>query len=158
MEAMLKAPQLAIDDTSTDDKITGTLKTSTNDQTVLTTIPYDKGWNVYVDGEKVETYESLNALLTFDVAGSGEHSVRLEYMPSVYKLGYTVSIIALIAFVLICAADFILKKTILKKFAVVCVDDTWELECDDEKPLLFEKEEPKQEEAADNVAENENKD
>ncbi|MBE6593529.1 MAG: hypothetical protein E7642_05995 [Ruminococcaceae bacterium] len=158
MEAMTKTPQLAIDATSTDDNITGTLKTTADDQTVLATIPYDKGWNVYVDGEKVETYESLDALLTFDVASSGEHSIRLEYMPSVYKLGYYVSITALVVFILICAADFILKKTILKKFDIVPIDDTWELECDDEKPLLPEKEEPKPEEVADDVSENENKD
>ena len=135
MNAMLKQPQLAIDDTSTDDTITGTLKTSKSSQTILTTIPYDKGWNVYVDGEKIETYESLDALLTFDVSGAGEHTVKLEYMPAVYKLGITVSIIAIIAFLFICAADFVLKRTLFKKLALTRVDDLWLTE-DDELPSL----------------------
>ena len=135
MNAMLKQPQLAIDDTSTDDTITGTLKTSKSSQTILTTIPYDKGWNVYVDGEKIETYESLDALLTFDVSGAGEHTVKLEYMPAVYKLGITVSIIAIIAFLFICAADFVLKRTLFKNLALTRVDDLWLTE-DDELPSL----------------------
>jgi uncharacterized membrane protein YfhO len=61
----------------TDNSITGTLM-SNGDHLVFTTIPYDKGWNIYVDGKLVET-ESINeAFLTFHVP-DGEHDIYMEY-------------------------------------------------------------------------------
>jgi hypothetical protein len=38
-----------------------------------------------VDGEPVETYKTLNALLAFDVE-EGEHTVEMRYFPKEYKV------------------------------------------------------------------------
>lgn len=51
---------------------------------IYTSIPYDKGWTVYVDGEKTETLEVGNALLGFNVS-DGEHEITLKYsIPYIY--------------------------------------------------------------------------
>ena len=128
MQKMLDGPQLAIDDKAEDDNIFGTLSTVDSDQMILTTIPYDEGWNVYVDGEKVETYEALNALMAFDISEAGEHTVEMKYMPSVYTLGLYVSLFAILAFIFICIIDFTLKKTLFKKKPLVRSSDFWLLE------------------------------
>jgi uncharacterized membrane protein YfhO len=128
MERMLDQPQLIIDDASKDDNIFGTMTTTSSDQSVLTTIPYDEGWQVYVDGERVEIYETLDALMAFDVAESGEHTVELKYMPTVYRLGALLSIFAIIAFLVIIVIDFILKKTLFKRKPLTVAKDIWVLE------------------------------
>jgi hypothetical protein len=90
------------------------INTQENDQTILTTIPYDKGWKVYVDGESVETYEALDALMAFDIENNGEHLLELKYAPTEYTVGIIISICGIAAFIVICLIDFILKKTLLK--------------------------------------------
>ena len=128
MQALIEQPQLNINSESTDDHIFGTMTTANADQCILTTIPYDEGWKVYVDGEQVEVYKSLDALLTFDVTSAGDHNIELKYMPDVYKTGIVISIAGIIAFIAICAADYVLRRTLLKNKDFAPIDDFWLLE------------------------------
>ena len=75
-----------------EDKINGTI--SGNKGTIYTSIPYDEGWNVYVDGVKTDTFPIGNSLLGFDVA-EGEHDIILEYTIPYFKTGIGISIISL---------------------------------------------------------------
>ena len=102
--------QLLIDSESTDSHIFGTVTTDSESQLMFTSIPYDEGWNVYVDGEKVEIHEANNALVAFYVEGAGEHEIELKYMPATVALGITVSITCLIIFVLILIAYPFVKR------------------------------------------------
>ena len=112
---LASGPQFEIsNDISTEDNLIGKVTTKQDEQVILTTIPYDKGWKVYVDGEEVEAYETLNALMAFDIANDGEHSLELKYSPDEYKAGMIISIFGIIAFIVICTVDFVLKKTLLK--------------------------------------------
>ena len=45
---------------------------------VYTSIPYDEGWHVYVDGEEVKTTALGNAFLTFYVS-PGKHNITFKY-------------------------------------------------------------------------------
>ena len=128
MAKMQAAPQFIIDDESTDDNIFGSITTAKSEQMILTTIPYDEGWNVYVDGEKVETYKTMDALMAFDISESGEHSLELEYMPKLYKPMHFVSIISIVIFILICGAELVLKKTVFKARKAEVIEDIWLLE------------------------------
>lgn len=49
-------------------------------QVLLTTIPYNKGWRAYIDGEKVEVLDIDEGLLAIDVS-KGEHEIELTYIP-----------------------------------------------------------------------------
>lgn len=131
MARMEVAPQFIIDDGSTDDNIFGSIKTAKSEQMILTSIPYDEGWNVYIDGEKVEIYKTMGALMAFDIADAGEHTLELEYMPKLYKPMLCISIASIIIFILICAIDLVLKKTLLKARRVETYDDIWVLEDND---------------------------
>ena len=56
------------------------------DKVMMTTIPYDKGWTVKVDGKKVATKPFKDAFLTFKVP-SGEHQVTLSFLPPGFMIG-----------------------------------------------------------------------
>lgn len=127
MTSLLSGPQFNIDSESTDDHLTGTITTVTSEQTILTTIPYDEGWNVYVDGEQVEIYETLDALMAFDITDGGEHTLEMKYMPDCYSLGFTVTVIGIIAFAVLCVAEAVLRRTLLKDKIPAYPDYYWPL-------------------------------
>ncbi len=115
-EKLQSNPQLVIDEGYTDDHMTGKITTSEQDQMILTTIPYDKGWKLTVDGKPTEIYETLDALIAFDVEDAGEHSIELRYMPKIYKISFTISVIGLVLFVLLCIIDIFFKPLFRKIF------------------------------------------
>jgi uncharacterized membrane protein YfhO len=94
----------------------------------MTTIPYDKGWQVYVDGEQVETFEVLDALVAFRVDDAGEHTIRFVYRSSAFKVGIIITIVSIAGFVLIIIFERRLRKIkLVKNFFVVednSVDDS----------------------------------
>lgn len=92
-----------------DTNIEGEISLGDN-QTVFTTIPYDEGWIVTIDGERVDTEKTLDSLLAFD-AGAGEHTVILNYHPSCFYDGLYVTIAGLAAFAGIIVVDKLLKRS-----------------------------------------------
>ena len=97
----------------TEDSFVGEITTSEQSPTVFTTIPYDAGWIVTVDGKEIETYETLNALLAFDLA-PGKHSVTMVYRPTSFVVGSTVSLASLFVFLLLIALDLLLRRGIIR--------------------------------------------
>ena len=102
--------QFIIDSESTDSHLFGTVTTNTEKQLMFTSIPYDKGWNIYVDGEKVEIYEANNSLIAFHVEGAGEHTIEMKYMPATIALGITISVTCLVVYILILIAYPFIKR------------------------------------------------
>ena len=94
----------------TESSFKGTINTKKADQTILTTIPYDKGWQIYLDGEKVEYHKTLNALIAFDIDSIGEHTLEMRYMPKAFVLGAGCSVICVALFIALCSVDFVRKK------------------------------------------------
>ncbi|MDR1765693.1 MAG: YfhO family protein [Lachnospiraceae bacterium] len=82
-----------------DTKITGAM-VARGDLTVFTSIPYDKGWEVRVDGEKVATKTIFNAFLSFPVK-AGQHIITFSYMPPGLILGANLTGGCILAFVLL---------------------------------------------------------
>ena len=72
-----------------ENKINGTI--FGNEGTIYTSIPYDEGWNVYVDGVKTDTFLIGNSLLGFDI-NDGEHEITLVYKIPYFKTGMGISI------------------------------------------------------------------
>ena len=100
-------------DSFREDYFAGRITVTEERPTVLTTIPYDAGWIVTVDGERVETYETLDALMAFDLA-PGEHSITMEYKPDCYILGRTVSLVSLGVFLVLLAYEILLRKNVIR--------------------------------------------
>lgn len=77
-----------------DTELNGTLNAD-YDGTVMTSIPYSKGWTVKIDGKKVKTSSISDALLSFNIT-KGNHNIEMSYFPQGFTLGLIISITALI--------------------------------------------------------------
>ncbi len=102
--------QLIIDSDYRDHKLTGTMTTEKDNQMVSTSIAYDRGWRVYVDGRRVDTYEIAGALMAFNIEGAGQHEIKLVYAPTLLVLGGIISVIAIILITLIIIFEKKLRK------------------------------------------------
>ncbi len=65
-----------------------------SDKVMLSTIAYDTGWKVYVDGKSVDTYKIADSYLAFDIK-KGSHKIKLVYYPDGMKLGVITSFVSL---------------------------------------------------------------
>lgn len=93
----------------TDTKITGSV-TATEDCVLYTSIPYDKGWSVTVDGKKVSEDDIIaigDALLGVKIT-EGEHTVEFSFTPRGLVIGSIISVCT--ALILIAIAVLIRKK------------------------------------------------
>ena len=106
----LQQTQIVLDEDCTDTKLTGSITTTRAYQKILLTIPYDSGWQIFVDGERVEAEEALDSLITFTVQDSGVHSITMRYSPKSFTLGLAITLVSTIVFILLC----VFEKPVLK--------------------------------------------
>lgn len=64
------------------------------DQVILTTIPYDKGWTAYIDGKKTEIPTFKDAFLTLPVS-KGVHTVEFVFLPQGFIVGASLFILCI---------------------------------------------------------------
>lgn len=88
----LKSGSMTITDYS-DTSIKGTVDASENCY-LYSSIPYDTGWTVLVDGEKAETFEIGSSMLGISIK-PGEHDIEYRYSPKGMKYGAAVSLLTL---------------------------------------------------------------
>ena len=87
----------------------GTINIPEGQELILTTIPYDKGWNCYIDGEKVDSVRALGSLMAIETT-AGEHTVELRYMPSCYVWGFVISALGIASFAAIIVLTVLRNK------------------------------------------------
>lgn len=99
-----------------DDYFKGSLTTTQEKSAVQTTIPYDAGWIIMVDGQQVTGYETMDALLAFDTT-PGSHEIELIYRPSCYVLGKVISLTALALFLTLILLEALWRRGVLRPAA-----------------------------------------
>ena len=102
---------IAVSDYS-DTEIKGTF-TAENDSVLYTSIPYDGGWKVYIDGEEAEVTPLKNAVVCVPVT-AGSHEIRFKYCPPGFAAGAAITVGSVIVF----AAIWILEKKYRKKVKI----------------------------------------
>nr|WP_319218839.1 YfhO family protein [uncultured Trichococcus sp.] len=70
--------------------ITGSVTIETEDEVLLTTIPFSEGWRVTIDGEPAETTIALNGLLAVPVS-PGKHSIAFTYRTPYLMTGLSIT-------------------------------------------------------------------
>lgn len=118
----LKQDQLIVSD-YTEDTIHGTFTASKEHQAVLTTLAYDKGWKVYVDGKEVETVKALGALIAFEINGEAGavHSIDLVYQPNTVTVGIIISAVSAGLLLLIIILERLIKRVPVLRNLVTAV-------------------------------------
>ena len=66
---------------------------STEEKNLVFSIPYEKSWNIYVDGKETETFEAAGKLLSIET-DPGNHEIELVYKAAGRTLGITISCIS----------------------------------------------------------------
>ncbi|MBR4514826.1 MAG: YfhO family protein [Lachnospiraceae bacterium] len=70
-------------------------------KTLFTSVPYDEGWKVYVDENEVEYYAFAESFIGIDVP-EGLHHVKMVYVPTGLKLGWIITGVSALIFILCC--------------------------------------------------------
>ena len=118
-----KLAEASMDITEFEDTyIKGTVTVSAN-ELVYTSINYDEGWEILVDGEKVEPVAIGGALIGIDAA-PGTHTIEMTYKPKGLLLGGIISAVTLAAFIAVLVILHISKKRKLAKYAEVQSGDS----------------------------------
>lgn len=86
---------------------------SDDDTFMVITIPYDSGWNIYIDGEKVDKYAVNGGFIGIPII-KGDHYIEMHFMPSGLKTGLICSSIGVIIFFGIISVEIIKKRTAKK--------------------------------------------
>ncbi len=95
---ILKQNQLKVD-TFNDSSLHGTIHVDQSG-VMCTSIVYDEGWTVKVDGKKVDTHAIGDALLGIELE-PGDHEIEMNYMPRGLVPGILMSVFSLVLLVLL---------------------------------------------------------
>ncbi len=82
------------------DYIEGTLK-SDRDGILFTSIPYDEGWEITIDGKKQETKKAAGYFLSCPIE-KGDHEITLKYTVPGLTAGALISLLSALAFAVWC--------------------------------------------------------
>ena len=88
--------------------IKGTVDVSEN-KTLYTSINYDEGWTVKVDGKEAEKVKIGDALIGINL-DEGNHEIEFKYEPQGLRIGIIISAATLILLILFILIRFILNK------------------------------------------------
>ncbi len=80
---------------------------------LFTSIPYEKGWEVYVDGKKTDYVSLLDAFIGVKLT-KGYHNLEFKYKTPYFSLGLIVSIISIISFIIYMIFEKHIIKWIMK--------------------------------------------
>lgn len=95
------------------DTVKGTIK-APSDGMLCLAIPYAKGWEAYVDGEKTEIYQANIRYMAVPVK-KGQHEIKLEYKTPYLRIGALVSAGSIFVFVAGTVVVAILRRRKKKK-------------------------------------------
>lgn len=90
-------------------KITGSITLADDQQAVMTSIPYDKGWTILVDGKKVNYTTYADTFMQFKCS-PGKHTVEFRYVSPGFKLGILIAVIGFFAAILYLCYPKILSR------------------------------------------------
>ena len=83
------------------------------DETVITTIPYENGWTLYIDGQETEIKPYQGAFIAFKCP-EGAHTAELRFIAPGLKTGAVISGVGIVALAVFVVLDINQKKKVKK--------------------------------------------
>ncbi len=108
----------------------GNLNSPRDNQIIQTTLPYDEGWRIYVDGQRVEVFETLDALTAFRV-DAGEHTIEMKYLPDLFVIGLIITVFSVLLGILLFVFE---RKLRIKSVALTAPESFRDVYCTDAAP------------------------
>ena len=81
------------------DQITGNILVTENGYFTLS-IPYDRGFNIYIDGEKTDYFKINKYFIGFKI-NKGNHNIKIIYKAPLKTISIVISIIGIISFLMV---------------------------------------------------------
>ncbi len=91
------------------DYLKGTIDLPEGQELIFTTIPYDEGWKVTIDGEEAEPIKVLGTLMAIP-STAGLHELELIYRPDSAVYGGLLSVIGIVIFALLIVWSMLVKS------------------------------------------------
>ncbi|MGN0992990.1 MAG: YfhO family protein [Bacilli bacterium] len=91
------------------DYIFGNINVSRDNNYFNLSIPYDEGYNIYVDGEEV-SYEKTNTSFIGFPIDKGYHEIKIKYTAPWLNIGKVVSVLGIICFVVVLVSKGVKKN------------------------------------------------
>lgn len=83
----------------TDGHVYGVVRTDDTKNILFTSIPYEKGWTAYVDGQKAKIIPLIdNTFVGLEISDAGEHSVEMKYRAPGETIGLLYTIMSIITY------------------------------------------------------------
>ena len=137
-----------------DTKLAGTVNAAERG-VLFTSIPYETGWTVKIDGEVTETEKIFEAFLSVDIP-AGEHEITFEYFPSGLKPGIIITLASIAILAMLFIVDRIMERRYQEKKAARKAAEALEamnVEAEDETDAMeFEEELPAEDETDSEVS------
>lgn len=92
----------------TDTSLEGTISCK-QEGLMFTSVPYDEGWKILVDGKEQKPVKMLDAFIGIRLS-AGEHTVTMEYMPKGLIPGAAVTTASAVLLILIAAGGYALRR------------------------------------------------
>ena len=70
-----------------------------DDGLLFLSIPYDKGWNIYVDGKKVSYKKLIDTFIGVELK-QGKHKITMKFYPKGLIIGYIITTLSLVLIIL----------------------------------------------------------
>ena len=137
-----------------DTKLAGTVNAAERG-VLFTSIPYETGWIVKIDGEVAETEKIFEAFLSVDIP-EGEHEITFEYFPAGLKPGIIITLASIAILAMLFIVDRIMERRYQEKKAARKAAEALEamnVEAEDETDAMeFEEELPAEDETDSEVS------
>ena len=91
----LKKNELNITKYNKDSHIEGTINVNNDKNVFFLSVPYDKGWNIYIDNKKVNYERCYDAFICIDLE-KGNHNITMKYIPEGFIIGLIISSLSFI--------------------------------------------------------------
>ena len=82
-----------------------------SDKLLCFTLPYDEGWNCYVDGKKSEIVKANIGFMGIELP-EGEHQIQMVYHMPLLKEGLIMSIAGFILLIVVATTDRLKSKAV----------------------------------------------
>ncbi|WP_162011579.1 glycosyltransferase PgfM1 [Streptococcus sp. S784/96/1] len=97
-------------DKMTNTQIDGSVNITDDSTLMMTSIPYNPGWTVTVDGKEVKTTEAWGSLLSFPIT-QGKHQIKLTFKAQGLVTGLAISLGSMLMLLFLYLFDKLKKKS-----------------------------------------------
>ena len=97
-----EGPQYEIENGCSNDHLIGTISTTEANQMIMTTIPYDEGFTILLNGESIPYEKTLDSLICFTIEEAGDYTLEFVYRPKMLVLGAAISCASAALFIFLC--------------------------------------------------------